>query len=73
MIKILLNSPGIFMTIDINLIYNVERYTNYPCRNVVYLNESRVLTFEIFNMINDAVRKRVEGTNDQSHVYLQVA
>tara|TARA_B100000902_G_C27322663_1_gene925831 strand:- start:6596 stop:8266 length:1671 start_codon:yes stop_codon:yes gene_type:complete len=55
-------TPGTFMNVDKNLIYNVGRYTNYPCRNVIYLNESRVLTFEIFNMINDAVRKRVEGT-----------
>ena len=58
-------SPGSFMKIDKNLNYQKERYTSFPCRNVVYLNESRVLTFEIFNMINDAVRKRVEGTCDR--------
>ena len=58
-------SPGSYMKIGKDLTYNLERYSNFPCRDTVYLNESRVLTFEIFNMINEAVRKRVEGTCDR--------
>ena len=58
-------SPGTFMKIDKDLNFTVERYTNFPCRNIIYNNESRVLTYEIFTMINEAVRKRVEGTCDR--------
>ena len=58
-------SPGTFMSISKNLDYKITKYTCFPCRNICYPNESPVLTLEIFNNINEAVRKRVEDTCDR--------
>ena len=44
----------------------IKKYTSFPCRSIRYNNNNRldspILSFDIFSMINEAVRKRVEGT-----------
>lgn len=58
-------SPGSFLKFKKDREFDIQKYSNFPCRTIFYNNESRVLTFDIFNMINEAVRKRVEGTCDR--------
>ena len=63
-------TPGSYIIIkrvdnDKNMIY--KKYTSFPCRSIRYNNSNNTLTspilsFDIFSMINEAVRKRVEGT-----------
>ena len=63
-------TPGSYMNVnrvdnDKNVIH--KKYTSFPCRSIRYNNNnntltSPVLSFDIFSMINEAVRKRVEGT-----------
>lgn len=58
-------SPGSYMKINDKLTINIVKYTNFPCNDTIYPNESYILNIKIFNMINEAVRKRIEGTTDR--------
>ena len=58
-------SPGSYMKIDPDLTYITNRYIGFPCRDTLYNIESRIITFKLFNMINNAVQKRVQGTSDR--------